>query len=71
MRLKPKLSRNIDGIHDLNNKNGGSALLEHLSLLLQRILTQSLVPSTFCVGYLSPIPKKNEKPPFNAHLSGP
>ena len=71
MRLKPKLSRGIDRIRVLHVKNGGPALLEYLTLLIQMIFTQGLVLSTFCVGDLSPVPKKNEKHTINAHLSGP
>ena len=32
----------------------------HLSLFMQMIFTQGVVPSSFCVGDLTPIPKKGE-----------
>jgi hypothetical protein len=44
LRLKPKQSWGIDGIHALHIKCGGPGLLEHLNLLLQMIFIQGLVP---------------------------
>jgi len=60
MCLKPKMSRGVDEIHASHIKNGSPVLLENLTLLLQMTFAKGIVPSTFCVGDLSPIPKKRK-----------
>ena len=59
-RLKNKSSCGIDRVSAIHIKHGGSVLAMHLSLLMQMIFTQGVVPSSFCVGDLTPIPKKGK-----------
>ena len=59
-RLKNKSSYGIDRVSAIHIKHGGSVLARHLSLLMQMIFTQDVVPLSFCVGDLTPIPKKGK-----------
>ena len=59
-RLKNKSSCGIDRVSSIHIKHGGSVLTMHLSLFMQMIFTQGVVPSSFCVGDLTPIPKKGK-----------
>ena len=58
--LKPKQSFGIDGISALHLKSGGPALISHVTLLMQIILIQGIVPTTFSIGDLTPVPKKGK-----------
>ena len=58
--LKNKSSCGIDRVSAIHIKHGGSVLPMHLSLLMQMIFTQGVVPSSFYVGDLTPIPKKGK-----------
>ena len=59
-RLKNKSSCRIDRVSAIHFKMGGLVLAMHLSLFMQMIFTQGVVPSSFCVGDLTPIPKKGK-----------
>ena len=60
-RLKNKSSCGIDRVSAIHIKHGGSVFAMHFSLLMQMIFTQGVVPSSFCVGDLTPIPEEREK----------
>lgn len=59
-RIKKKKSRGADGISALHLKNPSSMLIQHLALLFQMIFVQGVVPSNFCIGSLTPVPKKGK-----------
>ena len=59
-RLKNKSSCGIDRVSAIHIKHGGLVLAMHISLLMQMIFKQGVVPSSFCVGDLTPIPKKGK-----------
>ena len=69
-RLKSMSSCGIDRVSAIHIKHGGLVLAMHLSLLMQMIFTQGVVPSSFCVEDLTPIPKKG-KNDIKARLSAP
>ena len=60
--LKKKRSQGIDKISASHLQNTSFLLIEHLTLLFQMIFAQGIVPSTFCVGSLTPVPKKGKPP---------
>ena len=59
-QLKKKASCGIDKVSTLHIINGSYLLVRHLSLLMQMIFVTGIVPSSFCIGDLSPIPKKGK-----------
>ena len=69
-RLKNKSSCGIDRVSAIHIKHGGSVLAMHLSLFMQMVFTQGVVPSSFCVGILTPFRRKG-KMTSNARLSAP
>ena len=66
-RLKNKSSCRIDRVSAIHIKHGGPVLAMHLSLFMQMIFTQGVVPSSFCVGDL----RRKGKMTSNARLSTP
>ena len=59
-RLKRKKSSGIDKISALHILHGSELLVNHIALLMQMIVTQGVVPSSFSIGDLTPIPKKGK-----------
>lgn len=59
-RLKWKGSSGIDEVSAIHLKHGGKLLVAHLSLLMQMIFSQGIVPASFCIGDLTPISKKGK-----------
>ena len=57
-RLKKKASCGIDKVSTLHITNRNYVWMRHLSLLKQMIFDAVTIPSTFCIGDLTPIPKK-------------
>ena len=59
-QLKQKSSGGNDYVSAMHLKHGGFLLVKHITLLMQIIFTQCKVPTAFCIGDLTPIPKKWE-----------
>ena len=61
-KLKKKYSRGDDNICGMHLAIGGDSVLNHLALMYQMIFTCGLVPDVFCVGVVTPVPKKGNDP---------
>jgi len=61
-KLKKKKSRGYDGISAQHLSLCGGMFIEHLVLLYQMIFNLGIVPDSFSIGCLTPIPKKNKPP---------
>ena len=59
-KLKWNCSSGIDQVSAIHLKYGGKFLTAHLSLLMQMIFSQGIVPSSFCIGDLTHISKKGK-----------
>jgi hypothetical protein len=67
-RFNWKASCGIDKVSAMHLTNGEIQLRYHLALLMQMIFTQGVVPSFFCIGDLTPIPKKGKLTALDSEL---
>ena len=62
-QLTQKSSSGIDRVNAMHLKHCGSLLVQHITLLVQLIFTQCKVPTMFCIGDLTSVPKKERTAP--------
>ena len=60
IHLRKKFSRGYDQLCGFHLLHASDKLLQHLHLFYQIIFNSGIVPDSFCVGTLTPVPKKDK-----------
>ena len=59
-KVQKKTSAGVDLVSAKHFENASDLPVQHLSLLFGRSISSGVVPQQFCIGQITPIPKKGK-----------